>query len=203
MGCRLPNANAKPSGSVGETLRNSFQRATTGHGRTSSSRMAQWLGFQTLHAGGTPSANQKILCAVTEGKPLLHYFDPKLDAFSDIEQLINRFDLADNQYPGSKFILTWRDLDSWLGSRTRHVERNIQKKQMGKYRGNWLTIDLPAWKQLWHTHYLRVEEYFRGRANHLLKINICAGDGYDALCPFLNRAHPGEPFPWRHRTMER
>jgi len=158
------------------------------------------LGFRSLHAGGTPSANQKILCAVTEGKPLLHYFDPKLDAFSDIEQLINRFDLADNQYPSSKFILTWRDLDSWLDSRTRHVERNIQKKQMGKYCGNWLTIDLPAWKQLWHTHYLRVEEYFRGRANHLLKINICAGDGYEMLCPFLNRENPREPFPWRHQT---
>ena len=35
--------------------------------------------------------------------------------------------MLDRQYPGSKFILTVRDLDDWLDSRRRHVETNIER----------------------------------------------------------------------------
>mgnify|MGYP006175914177 CR=1 FL=1 len=34
------------------------------------------------------------------------------------------FDVLDQQYPGSRFVLTTRDLNAWLESRTGHVERN-------------------------------------------------------------------------------
>ena len=31
---------------------------------------------------------------------------------------------------------------------------------------------------------------------HLLRMNICAGDGYQKICSFLGLQDPGRPFPW-------
>ena len=33
----------------------------------------------------------------------------------------------------------------------------------------------------------------------LLRMNICAGQGYETLCPFLGLADPGVPFAWANR----
>lgn len=161
------------------------------------------LGFRSLHAGTIKcpaAANVKVRRAIAEGRPLLHYFNPRIQAFSDLEELSTNFDVADRQYPGSYFILTYRDLDSWLASRTGHVQRNIWRHKLGKYRGNWLTIDVPAWVAEWHSHHQRIHDYFRGQEHRLLKLNICAGAGYNLLCPFLNKACPSETFPWQHRA---
>jgi hypothetical protein len=31
---------------------------------------------------------------------------------------------------------------------------------------------------------------------NLLRMNVCAGEGYEKLCPFLGIAVPNEAFPW-------
>ena len=31
---------------------------------------------------------------------------------------------------------------------------------------------------------------------HVLRLNVCAGEGYERLCPFLGVPVPDEPFPW-------
>ncbi len=38
-------------------------------------------------------------------------------------------------------------------------------------------------------------------ADKLLVLDICAGEGYEQLCPFLNRSLIDEPFP--HRNARR
>src|SRR5262249_31836791 len=83
------------------------------------------LGYRSLHHCGLETM-EAVERAVQEQKPLLTYLDQSYDAFSDILGLIYDFYLADVQYAGSRFILTTRDLDSWLESRRRHVERNQQ-----------------------------------------------------------------------------
>jgi hypothetical protein len=155
------------------------------------------LGFRSLHWGG-PEVRKLVERALEEGRPLVEDLG-EFDAFSDILCLSENFAVLDRQYPGSKFILTTRDLGEWLHSRRRHVERNRERKARGEYDGTFLEVDLAGWREEFLAHEARVHEYFAGRDDDFLVMNIAAHDGYEKLCPFLGVAMPAEPFPWRHR----
>jgi len=156
------------------------------------------LGFRTLHWGG-PKVRDAIDRAIDEDRPLLDFVEGDYDVFSDIQVLSDNFDLLDHFYPGSKFILNTRDFDQWLDSRRRHVERNIADKELGRYDGQFLEVDLRGWRRQFHKHHRRVLHFFASRPDDLLVIDVTAGDGYDLLCPFLGVAVPDTPFPWCHR----
>lgn len=154
------------------------------------------LGFSSLHWGG-PSSRRAVERAIREGEPLLTYLEDH-DAYSDIQRLSVNFDVLDDQYPGSRFILTTRDVDEWIDSRRRHVERNRERREQGEYDGTFLEIEPERWREQFIEHHTRVEEYFGGR-DDLLVMRVTDGDGYEKLCPFLGVAVPETPFPWRHR----
>jgi hypothetical protein len=156
------------------------------------------LGYQSLHWGGPP-IRELVSRAITEGKPMLHYLDPALEAVSDVALISHNFDLADAQYPGSRFILTVRDLDAWLDSRRRHVEKNQQKKAEGEYHGTFLEVDVAGWKEEYEAHEARVRSYFDSRPNDLLVVDIASGDGWAPLCRFLRHPEPDVPFPSENR----
>lgn len=158
------------------------------------------LGFRSLHLGG-PEVPTAIKRAAEEGRGLLEYLDD-YDAFSDIWRLSERFEVLDRQYPGSKFILTIRDLDDWLDSRRRHVERNVVRKDRGLYGGGFVTVEVDEWTRQYQEHHARVFAYFADRPDDLLAMNIVAGDGYELLCPFLGVDIPAEPFPWDNRGAD-
>ena len=46
-------------------------------------------------------------------------------------------------------------------------------------------------------HERRVRAYFADRPDDLLVIDISAGEGWEALCPFLGVPVPDKPFPRR------
>ena len=154
------------------------------------------LGFSSLHWGGPPS-RQAVERAIREGTPLLEYLGD-YDAYSDIQRLSVSFDLLDQQYPGSRFVLTTRDIEGWIDSRRRHVERNRERKARGDYDGTFLEIEPDRWRDQFLEHHARVEEYFRDRDN-LLVMRVTEGDGYEVLCPFLGVPALNSPFPWSHR----
>ena len=154
------------------------------------------LGLTSLHWGGQAS-RRAVERAIREGKPLLEYLGD-YDAYSDIQRLSVSFDVLDRQYPGSKFILTTRDVGGWIDSRRRHVERNRERKARGEYEGTFLEIEPDRWRQQFLDHHARVEEYFRDR-DDLLVMRITQGDGYELLCPFLGVRPVASPFPWSHR----
>jgi hypothetical protein len=163
------------------------------------------LGYRSMHWGGPdlatavlrgPQIRAAVERAVQEGRPLLDDIDDA-DAYSDILALSENFDLLDQQYPGSKFILTVRDMEEWLDSRRRHVETNVERRANGQYDGNFLEVDLARWTAERVRHEARVRAYFAGRPDDLLLMDISAGDGWDVLCPFLGVAPPGAPFPQR------
>lgn len=154
------------------------------------------LGFRSLHWGGQAS-RIAVERAIDEGAPLLTHL-PEADAYSDIQRLSLSFDVLDEQYPGSRFILTTRSLESWIDSRRRHVERNRVAKAAGEYDGTFLEIEPDRWRELFLEHHERVRAHFRGRGD-LLEMDVTAGDGYEVLCPFLECEPPGTPFPWRNR----
>jgi len=120
------------------------------------------LGFESLHYGG-PAASAAVPRAIHEEAPLLSNLDPRYDAFSDIGRLSRRFRLLDEQYPASSFVLTTRPFGDWIDSRRRHVERNIDAKEAGKYNGTFLVVDEAKWTQEWEVHMERAHRYFDGR----------------------------------------
>ena len=158
------------------------------------------LGFRSLHWGG-PTVRHRIEAALAEGRPLVQDFSD-YDAFSDIWCLSQNFALLADQYPGCRFVLTTRDLGSWLTSRRRHVERNVERHASGEYTGTFLHVDEEAWTEEYHQHHGRVARFFDGR-DDLLVMDITAGHGYERLCPFLGLPVLAQPFPVRHRSTVR
>lgn len=155
------------------------------------------LGFSSLHWGGQASRHA-VERAIRERKPLLEYLGD-YDAYSDIQRLSVNFELLDRQYPGSKFILTTRDVEEWLDSRRRHVLRNRERKARGEYDGTFLELEPDRWRAQFVDHHERVKEYFRDR-DDLLVMRVTEGDGYEVLCPFLGVPVSTEPFPWSHKN---
>ena len=109
------------------------------------------LGFPSLHFGGQ-AAHDAVQRAIDERVPLLSYLDPRYDAFSDIGLLSRRFVMLDQQYPGSRFVLTTRPTADWIDSRRRHVERNLKRQARGEYDGNFLVVDEEKWTKEWDNH---------------------------------------------------
>jgi hypothetical protein len=156
------------------------------------------LGYRSLHWGG-PQVRQQVQRALREGRPLLTYLGEHYDTISDLEDITSNFDLADRQYPGSKFILSVRPLADWLDSRRRHVEKNQVRKAHGAYSGRFLDVDPAGWAAEFRKHNARVRTYFQDRPADLLVIDVTAGAGWECLCAFLGRPVPDVPFPWRNR----
>lgn len=89
-----------------------------------------------------------------------------------------------DRFPGSRYVLLERDSDSWIGSYRAHFRK--------------LDRPIPATDEelvrLYEDHNRRVLEALAGKGA-LLRMNICAGQGYEVLCPFLGLPVLQEPFP--------
>jgi hypothetical protein len=124
----------------------------------------------------------------------------KYDAFFDFiwydwMQLVARF-------PDGKFILSYRDLESWLDSRLIHM---IHNRFAPNYARNQQDVNTHQWRQTWERHNREVEEWFtkRGMSDQLLKINVCDGEGWEKLCPFLGKPIPDVEFPTKNSSEVR
>jgi len=116
----------------------------------------------------------------------------------------------DADYPGSKFILTMRDVDGWLKS----IERDMRLKQgVGREhraeREKVLTIkygrtsfDQEAFRKAFHEHEARVRKYFENRPDDLLVLNVTTSAGWQPLCTFLGVPVPDVPFPYVNKAAE-
>ena len=51
-------------------------------------------------------------------------------------------------------------------------------------------------KYVYERHVREVEEYFKQRPRDLLVLDVCAGEGWEKLCAFLNKPVPPGPFPF-------
>jgi hypothetical protein len=108
----------------------------------------------------------------------------------------------DRLYPGSVFILTERDKEGWHASCARHWSaRRIQTTVLA----NEELVDFQVYgsalyrhdlfEDAYDAHYAAVIDYFADRPGQLLRMNICAGDGWGRLCDHLGLAMPDVPFP--------
>ena len=57
------------------------------------------------------------------------------------------------------------------------------------------TFDAEAFRQIYRDHCADVRAHFADQPGRLLEMDICAGDGWEALCPFLEQPIIDAPFP--------
>lgn len=118
----------------------------------------------------------------------------KYDAFQDNPWPI-LYRTLDERYPGSRFILTVRDVDSWLNSVLGHFgEKNTPMRALiygvGCPAGN-----EDIYRQRFLRHEQEVREYFRDRPDDLLIFDLKQPAPWQALCAFLGEPVPDTPFP--------
>lgn len=115
-----------------------------------------------------------------------------------------RYQEYDKKYPGSKFILTVRDKESWLKSCSKHFRKHVeQNSALYKYRIEQMGVagyDENIFSKKYDDHIKSVKEYFQNRENDLLIIDICGGDGWVKLCSFLGKKIPELPFPKKNKS---
>jgi hypothetical protein len=107
----------------------------------------------------------------------------------------NLFKELDQKYPGSKFILTVRDEKSWLKSATKHFGEKYYKMHEWIYGQGVLKGNEDLYLKKFRQHYQEVNEYFTGREDDILIMDLAKGDGWDKLCHFLSRPIPKSEFP--------
>jgi glycosyltransferase involved in cell wall biosynthesis len=157
-------------------------------GTTSLCEALKILGYQTIHLPQTLY--------------VLDYYQAAADTPVAIA-----YQQLDQKYPGSKFILTLRPLEKWLISHQKH-ERKLQSLYQGKFPqrlkelrlkayGQW-QFEVSVWQATYERHHHSVLEYFRTRQEDLLVLNICTGEGWEKLCPFLGQQTPKRDFPWEN-----
>lgn len=107
----------------------------------------------------------------------------------------------DRHYPGSKFILTVRDMDGWLLSCRKQFTAKQAEKQNDAH--NRLFIDLydtavfdeARFRAGYERFVAGVREHFAARPQDLLVLDVAAGQGWKELCAFLGKPVPQQPFP--------
>lgn len=120
----------------------------------------------------------------------------------------------DRAYPGSKFILTVRDVAGWLRSIGNHFAKQAEVWPsldpqfraftsfiVGLVYGS-MKFDAARFQNVYEEHLADVRHYFRCRPDDLLVLNITEGDAWEQLCPFLNVPAPEEAFPRHHDRQE-
>jgi hypothetical protein len=111
----------------------------------------------------------------------------------------------DQMFPGSKFILTIRDADSWFTSVSKHIgDLRAAHHEWIYGRGKGLPAeDREHAISVYQRHNEEVLQYFEDRPGDLLVLDFTKGDRWEKLCAFLEKDVPQLPFPHYNRTSER
>jgi 3'-phosphoadenosine 5'-phosphosulfate (PAPS) 3'-phosphatase len=171
-------------------------------GTTSLSQALRILGLSTIDNPGVTHYVPGDLSSIDPG--ILE----ENDAFTDTP-IPSFYRELDKHFPGSRFILTVRDMDGWLLSCKKQFTQKLSDKQNSAH--NRLFTDLydctvfdeQKFRKGYENFVNGVMEYFSDRPGDLLVMDVSAGDGWEKLCPFLDRGIPGIPFPKANVTKIR
>lgn len=124
---------------------------------------------------------------------------PRYDAFQNCPWAM-LYDRLESEYPGSKFVLTYRTDDRWIKSVVQHFGgRSTVMREIVFGHGD------PAgheeqYSAAYRRHNEAVREHFAGR-DDFLEFGLTQGDGWEQLCPFLETDVPPRPFPHANRRI--
>ncbi len=129
----------------------------------------------------------------------------RYDAMADVP-VLPWFDVFALEFPDAKFVLTWREEVSWLDSCERHWTTHAKNRTRvtGRMRQRIFgtrIFDKEVFRDIGISHNQRIRNFFKDSPERLLELNICNGEGWDKLCPFLGVQKPDESFPWENRGI--
>ena len=121
-----------------------------------------------------------------------------------------RYKFLDYIFPHSKFILTIRDVDSWVESSREYAIKKdgiIDSRpdiSLDRAENRFLVygitnFDERVFREVFLMFNEEVVEHFRRRKNKLLVMDIFSGEGWKELCSFLEKPVPNRPFPHGHK----
>ena len=166
------------------------------------------LGIKTVHYPDDDTTLRELV----EGNynlSLLQYFDGVTDI-----TVAPFYPQLDDLFPNSKFILTVRNKADWLKSLEKHwqgrpafVDYNSQSPCNNEIHmnirrllrsANYGCYEFSAHRlsYVYDHHYRSVLDYFKDRPDSLLVLDICSGEGWEKICPFLNKPIVSYPFPF-------
>ena len=161
------------------------------------------LGFQAAHW----HAGFREFITIKNGKPVLQLENIRsYDAGCDIP-IAPFYKELDQEYANAKFILTIRNEESWLDSVRSHIDKNpwwwpfsslkkhYKAMVLRKFVYGSMRFHKNVYLQAYRRHNQAVIDYFAHRPNDLLILNICNGEGWEQICPFVSKSIPNERFP--------
>ena len=101
----------------------------------------------------------------------------------------------DQAFPGSRFILTEREEQSWLRSALRHFDSTAVPLHAWLYGDGVMRGNEQLYLDRYRRHNREVKAYFADRHEDCLVIDLARGDGWSELCGFLGDPVPSKPFP--------
>lgn len=166
------------------------------------------LGISSIHYPHDPATYRELTHGIYQLSVLERY-----QGVTDIP-VAPFYPQLDAAYPDAKFILTVRDPDKWYRSveahwsfmrewsaRDEHFRRFSEYITACVYGAHECQQD--RFLHVYHEHEAAVRRYFEGREDDLLVIDVCAGEGYEKLCPFLGLTIPTRDFPHANRKEEK
>lgn len=197
-----------------------FKIIGPGLGRTGTTSLSQALNILGFH--NNEVVGEWYLTKWRDGRLV---FDPdrdiacRFDAYLDSPVPLVYKELV-QLFPGSKIILTSRDVESWLPSMKYLLDtvffglesqaaQNPQYGQMLKELEAYnlqtmgaARFDEDIYAAKFREHYREVQTFFANRPEPVLELDITQnGDGgWSQLCDFLGVPEPDEPFPWRNKS---
>lgn len=180
-------------------------------GTTSLTEALKLLGYRALHFPDDKVTQSEVYAFFASRSEFIHLSILKdYDAITDTP-VCCIYKALDKSYPGSKFILTIREKESWMRSCERFWEevlmpliqtedhpdnkyiRFINEKLYGPQDYDPIRV--------YNSYNAEVIEYFRDRPQDFLILDICGGEGWSKLAPFLGATIPKVPFPWENRLQ--
>ncbi|GAB4206018.1 MAG: hypothetical protein OHK0013_22320 [Sandaracinaceae bacterium] len=168
------------------------------------------LGWDTIHY----PTDRATLETLMRGDVRFPHLD-RYDGITDITVSPYYEDL-DRTYPGSKFVLTVRDEESWLRSCANHWSgRPAYQEGEGEDHAIHMEIrrflraavyasddfEPERFRRAYRRHVENVTRYFADRPGDLLVLAITQGEGFEKLAPFLGVPAPSVPFPHKGKKL--
>jgi len=162
-------------------------------GTTSMEAALEILGYRTASIYGRDWPLARLRASyVSHGLELARQYD----AVQDMPWPLLYREL-DTAFPGSKFILTWRDADHWLASITGHFGANPAVLQQLTYGADaaYPVGHEAHYREVYARHNAEIRAYFADRPADLLDLDLGRGFSWEPLCAFLGEPVPAVPFP--------
>jgi hypothetical protein len=179
-------------------------------GTSSLNKALEILGYRSIHHCNELKNANAYSIPISRWS---HILSPsKWEALTNFGEHI--YPLTDKEFPNSKFILTIRDKKPWLESMKNafkrypiidkdgrsaqtalDIVRVVHTRGHASYNKEYLPI-------MYGNHLRNAKYYFEKREKDLLVIDICGGEGWEKLCPFLGKDVIDVPFPYENKTLD-